>query len=240
MRVRSGRVEFLERHAARLERDAKAVGLAAGLGTTGLAGRCAACVAANGVVDGGVKVVWFAGEGGLAEEVISNRPHAYGVEAVARGFRLITRRCEAREARVWWRHKTLDYGVHAEAKRAAVAAGFDDALWIDEGGRVLEAATTTVFAVFRDEIVTPEVSAGLLPGVAREVVLGLEGISRPVRAGELTEVRLREAAEIFVTNALMGVMPVRGWDARAFDVSRCVVTREVAVAFDRAALGLLP
>jgi branched-chain amino acid aminotransferase len=240
IRVRGGRVEFLEKHAARLARDAKAVGMPEVTDAGNLAERCAACVAANGIVEGGVKVVWFADDGGRTGEVISNRPHAYGAEVVARGFRLMTMRCAAREARVAWRHKTLDYGVHAEAKRAAVAAGFDDALWIDDGGRVLEGATTTVYAVFSDEIVTPEVSAGLLPGVAREVVLGLGGGARPVRAGVLTQARLAEAEEIFVTNSLMGVMPVRGWDARELDVTRSLVTREVAAAFDRVALGLLP
>ncbi len=240
LRVRGGRVEFLERHAARLVRDAKAVGLVDMPGAAGLAERCAACASANGIVDGGVKVVWFSGDDGRAGEMISNRPHAYGAEVLARGFRLMTMRCVGRERRVLWRHKTLDYGVHAEAKRAAVAAGFDDVVWIDDGGRVLEGATTNVFAVFRDEIVTPAVDAGLLAGVAREVVLGLAGISLPVRAGELAEMRLREAEEIFVTNALMGVMPVRGWDVRVFDLARCEVTREVAEAFDRVALGLSP
>ncbi len=240
MRVRGGRVEFLERHAARLARDARAVGLAAASEIAVLRERCAACVTANGIVDGGLKVVWFGEGGGRTGEVIARRDHAYGAEAVARGFRLMTMRCAVREGRELSRHKTLDYGMHAEAKRAAVAAGFDDALWIDEVGRVLEGATTNVYAVFGDEIVTPAVGAGLLPGVAREVVLGLTGVSRPMRAAVLTRERLAETEEIFVTNSLMGVMPVRGWDGRAFEVARGAVTREVAVAFDRVALGLLP
>lgn len=239
LRVREGRVEFFREHTERLVTDARALGLAPGLEPASLGGRCATCIAANGIVDGGLKIVWFAERGGRTGELIMPRPHNYGPEAVARGVALMTMRCGARSGRELSRHKTLNYLEHAQAKRAAVTAGFDEALWIDDHGVVLEGATTNAFAVFRDEIVTPDVSAGLLPGVARRTLLALR-VSRPVKIAMLSEKRLAEAEEIFVTNSLMGVMPVRAVDGRSYDLARNHVTREIAETWDRAALGSLP
>jgi len=64
-----------------------------------------------------------------------------------------------------------------------------------------------------------------LPGTARAQVLALLG---PTRAHEslLTHDDLRHATEIFVTNALLGVMPVTQIDDRTFPVGP--VTRALA------------
>src|SRR5262245_46670601 len=81
MRVRAGRVEFLSAHTERLATDARALGLAPGSEASVLRERCAACVAANDIVDGGLKVVWFAERGGGTGELIMSRAHNYGPEA---------------------------------------------------------------------------------------------------------------------------------------------------------------
>ena len=138
-------------------------------------------------------------------------------------------------ARAGWglsRHKTLNYLEHARAKRSAMVAGFDEALWVADGGEVLEGATTNLFAVIGKEVITPPVSAGILPGVARGVLLQLRGASR-VREAVLTRERLAEAAEIFVTNSLMGVVPVNRWDQRVYSLAGMQTTRELTADFER-------
>ena len=236
MRVTSGRVEFLREHAERLTGDAHAIGLSPASEFTVLRERCAACVAANGIENGALKIVWFADADGSASELIIQRAQPYGVEERTRGFRLMTMRCGSRETRELSRHKTLNYLEHARAKREAVAAGFDEALWIDERGVVLEGATTNIFAVIDGELVTPDEKAGLLPGVARGVLLGVpRGTADVRRVATLTEEMLGAAQEIFVTNALMGVMPVRVWERREYDLSKTSVTQEMARLFARAA-----
>ena len=236
IRVRGGRAEFLREHFERLARDAAALGLAKACEYTTFSGRCAACIAADGVTAGGLKAIWFSDGAGRVGELISSRPHGYGPEAQARGFSLRTVRCDTREKRMLAGHKTLNYFEHVQAKRGAVSAGFDEALWVDAAGRVLEGATTNVFAVFPDEIVTPDARAGLLPGVVRSVVLRL-AMTRAIREATLSIERLGAAEEVFVTNALMGVMPVRAIDGRVWDVARARMTCEIAKAFERDASG---
>ena len=236
VRVREGRAEFLSEHAERLVRDARALVLAEGSEAGVLCERCAACIAANGIVEGAIKIVWFADAEGGTGEMISQRAHTYGADIFARGFRLMMMSCAVRAGRELSQHKTLNYLEHLRAKRAAVAAGFDEALWVDERGVVLEGATTNVFAVIDGRLVTPDEQAGLLPGVARRVVMRLGSVER-VKTVMLTREMLMEAEEVFVTNALVGVMPVRAVDEREYSLVGNRVTREIAAGFARAAAG---
>jgi len=232
MRVRSGRPQFFKAHAERLARDAQALGLLPASEPSVLAERCAACIAVNRMDDGGLKIVWFADTDGSTGEIISQRPHSYGPELAERGFRLTTLTCASRESRTFSRHKTLNYLEHLHAKRAAVSAGFDDALWVDERGIVLEGATTNIFAVIDGRIFTPDEKAGLLPGIARRVVLELAADDfEPARPTTITREMLANAAEVFVTNSLIGVVPVRSWDERNYSLAENSVTRAVAAAF---------
>jgi branched-chain amino acid aminotransferase len=113
------------------------------------------------------------------------------------------------------RAKTLSYldGVLAfdEARRA----GADDALMLNTDGRAASTAMANLFAVFGQELVTPPVAEGVLPGIARACALaaapglGLEARERPIAADELAR-----ADAIFATNSVRLVMPVTAIDGR--------------------------
>jgi branched-subunit amino acid aminotransferase/4-amino-4-deoxychorismate lyase len=231
VRVRGGRAELLPQHLARLRRDAVAIGLTPPDNATGLLERIGECTTQNAIEQGGVKVVWLADREGRTAEWIAPRPHGYGPEQVARGFRLQTRGCEVREQRTLIRHKTTNYLEHLIAKRAALSAGFDEALWINERGEVLEGATTNLFLVRHGELITPPVESGLLPGVVRACLLDERRFPR-VRVARVSRGELLSAEEVFVTNALAGVMPVRAVDEHVFDWENNPVTRRVAEVFD--------
>ena len=66
--------------------------------------------------------------------------------------------------------KTTSYDVSFAARREAERAGADDALLVG-AGRVLEGATANVWWRRGDELFTPAVRAGVLPGVTRAFVL---------------------------------------------------------------------
>jgi branched-subunit amino acid aminotransferase/4-amino-4-deoxychorismate lyase len=113
--------------------------------------------------------------------------------------------------RVWElaRHKTLNYSLCLLETRRARASGFDEALFQDAGGRLLEGAATNLFIVQGHDLVTPSASLPLLPGVAREAVLeaahrcGVNACERDVRIHDL-----RAADEAFLTNSVGGVLPL--------------------------------
>ncbi len=106
--------------------------------------------------------------------------------------------------------KTLNYGDCILQKRAAAARGIDEPLFLNTKGQVAEGATSNIFAVIQGEVVTPPVSCGLLPGVMRDFALRVTGAKeRPLSPEELIQ-----ADEVFLTNSLMGAMPVRSIDGQ--------------------------
>ncbi len=104
------------------------------------------------------------------------------------------------------------------AQRAALAAGFDEALFLNTAGAVCEAAFSNIFLVSSGRVLTSSLASGCLPGVTREVVLELcasHGIS--AEEAILTEAALHEADECFVTSSIRGIQPVHRLDDRVFD-----------------------
>ncbi len=236
MRVRAGRVEFLAWHGERLTQDAAWLGLEPVSAVEALRARCDACLAANALSDGGLKILWFADDGGRTGEIIFPRPPTHRAEMVSTGMRLTVLPCGTRASGDLARHKTLNYLEHLRGKRLAGAAGFDDGLWVNEAGVVLEGTTCSLFAVVNGKIVTPALRDGLLPGVARRVVLSLGG-AFPVSEETLTLERVLAAEEVFATNSLLGVVPVSAIDAKTYPMEATRVAHAVRAAFERAALS---
>jgi para-aminobenzoate synthetase/4-amino-4-deoxychorismate lyase len=82
-------------------------------------------------------------------------------------------------------------------------------LLVDETGELLETDRANVFAVIDGVLLTPPADGRLLPGTTRAAVLRAAR-SRGIRSGQkpLTLDELAEATEVFVTNAVAGVIPV--------------------------------
>ncbi|HYM80176.1 MAG TPA: aminotransferase class IV [Candidatus Limnocylindria bacterium] len=109
------------------------------------------------------------------------------------------------------RYKTTSRLVYHLARDEARAAGADEALLVRPEGQVLEGSSSNLFAVTGGVVLTPPLSAGILPGVTRGLVLRLcaeTGI--PAREQVIERDLLASVEELFLTSALQEVVPV-GW-----------------------------
>jgi branched-subunit amino acid aminotransferase/4-amino-4-deoxychorismate lyase len=222
--VRNARPVFLADHHARLAASLAFLGALPPSAHDELHARCLRVIAENSLADGNLKIVVFRDTSGWSELILA-RAGSYGAEIYARGFRLMTATGEPRQAL-----KSLNYLGNIRAKRAAFAAGYDETVFVDAHGHVLEGATTNVFAV-RDRVVwTPPLSRGILPGVMRARVIGMLEPAG-LREDDLGLADLRKADEVFVTNALLGIMPVARVDEVAYDLGGNTVTRSLRKRF---------
>ncbi|MFA6288237.1 MAG: aminotransferase class IV [Opitutaceae bacterium] len=211
IKVHEGRPVFLAAHHARLTASALALDLPYQLPLATLRERLLTVIKVNDLTHGSAKVTVF-NEGGPAGELITIRSFAYSPETYARGFRLQTRPTGRRVSGLTG-HKTLNYLENIRARRAALAAGHDETLFIDTTGEVIEGAGTNLFIVRDGVALTPPLASGPLPGIARAQVLALLGPDR-ARETVITRSDLDAATEVFVTNALLGIMPVGRIDDR--------------------------
>jgi para-aminobenzoate synthetase/4-amino-4-deoxychorismate lyase len=110
-------------------------------------------------------------------------------------------------------HKYRDRRLIDELTRLAGVLAGEHALLIDETGELLETDRANVFAVIDGVLLTPPADGRLLPGVARAATLraargrGIKTGQKPLTLGELAE-----ATEVFVTNSVAGLVPVRAID----------------------------
>lgn len=111
---------------------------------------------------------------------------------------------------------TGGYVNAALASDDAAAAGFDEALMVNDNGNLAEASSSNVFLVRRGRIVTPSVSEDILEGITRDAVillarqeLGLTVEERPVGRGEV-----HIADEVFLCGTGVQIEPVASVDGR--------------------------
>ncbi len=100
------------------------------------------------------------------------------------------------------RHKTSVRGRYDAAWRDAEVQGGFDTLFFNERGELTEGGRSNVFVKLEGRWYTPPLSAGVLPGVMRAVMLadGAWGASERV----MTRAMLNDAEDIIVCNALRG------------------------------------
>ena len=107
-------------------------------------------------------------------------------------------------------------GQHKWTDRRALAhngPADHDLLLVADDGAVLETARASIFVVHDDAVLTPPVDGRILPGTARErVVELLRDAAVPVFQRRLTLDDVASATEVFATNAVRGVVPVRSVD----------------------------
>lgn len=105
------------------------------------------------------------------------------------------------------RHKTAAYLDNILARRAALAAGADEALLLNRHGRVACAAAGNIFVQSGRRLITPPVSEGALPGIIRGALLATgEAAGLSIVEGLVDRNLLQTADALFVSNSLNAVV----------------------------------
>ena len=122
---------------------------------------------------------------------------------------------------------------NALAMQEALRRGGQEALMLNQAGQIAECSQSNVFLVRRGEVVTPPLSAGLLPGITREYVLELAAdLKIPARETQIGLDDLEAADEAFLTGTTREVTPVVTVDGRAVGDGRPgAITRRLLDAF---------
>ena len=232
----SGAAVFrLPEHLERMRKGAELLGLA--FDPAQATGAVLATLRANRHRDAYIRpLAWF-GEGGFGLDVEGHAPHMM-VATTATQVHLNGAR--ARLGVSSWRRNPSDslpplklcgaYVNSILAKREAKGRGFDEALFTDRDGAVVECTGANVFFV-KDGRVTAVEHRDALPGITRDTLLQLSGAqSRPVPLAELLD-----ADEVFACGTAAEVAPVSQIEDRAYGDNP--VGRELAALYGRVVRG---
>jgi branched-subunit amino acid aminotransferase/4-amino-4-deoxychorismate lyase len=210
VRVSGGVPRLVGRHLSRLRESAGELGLELPYQPGELEDMLRRTAEKNGMDGGGLRLTLTAG-GHLCRPtlLIQARGRAYTGEMYRRGIKAGLAPFPRNEGSPLVRHKTLNYWENLLARRLAAQEGWGEALFLNCSGSLAEGSVSNLFLVLGGKVVTPDAGSGLLPGITRRRVLELcAALKIPLEERAVGPGELRRADECFITNALMGVMPV--------------------------------
>jgi branched-subunit amino acid aminotransferase/4-amino-4-deoxychorismate lyase len=121
------------------------------------------------------------------------------------------------------RFKTTSYLENIFVLSWARKKGLFDALFLNERGEITEGSISNVFFLSGEEILTPPVDAGLLPGVTRKQIIEVgQALGRSVVERAVTLTELERFNGIFVTNALIEILPVQMVNDIEYEIPRLI------------------
>ena len=132
------------------------------------------------------------------------------------------------------RIKSLNYLDNVLAFQEAVAAGADEALLRNNAGQICGGSRTNLFVVRGGQLITPPIADGVLDGIKRQVILDrARAIGCPVQGQSLSPMDLLMVDEAFLSNSLMGIMPLHRIDERVLPLGPVTQVLQDALERDR-------
>jgi branched-subunit amino acid aminotransferase/4-amino-4-deoxychorismate lyase len=229
--LRAGQPVFYREHVERFAAGCAQFGLVGAPGAATLAAAAAELVGQTGLAEGVLRWSAWATPGAGEEWAVRiepPRPHmrapCWRVAVSPAALPPPGRETAAKHlGRVAWR----------EALAGARAAGWDEVLLADAGGRLVEGGSANVFLVRDGRLATPGLGAGPLPGIIRAKVIELgRGLGLPAHEGGLTLADAAAADELIFTNSLVGLRPVSRLEGRGF-AAPGPVTRRLQAAWQQ-------
>lgn len=219
LRTWNGRPTLLLRHLERLTRSARELGIPLDVGDLPGPNDVQALLAADGREgDAALRITLSGGTSADSGSMLWMRSSPLPPSTPAEGYRLGTIGPARQDPLTAF--KSLNYWPYRLLFERARAEGCDEALLVDRHGKVLEGSRTNVFFVIDGRLTTPPVDGRILPGVMRGLVVErarVLGIEVDEEALGPLDRRLRPE-EMFLTNALRGIVPVGLWGKAYFPV----------------------
>lgn len=214
-------------HMDRLVRSAKALGIPLEYTVDDLVEVAKELLRVNDLVAGYIRPITFFGTGSMGLNPAGANVHmimatwpwgAYlgedglekGIRVAVSSWRRINHNAFMPDAK-----GTGGYINSVLAKSAAIKAGYDEALMLNEDGLIAEGSGENLFMIRKGIVHTPPTSAGALDGITRNSVFQLlEEDGYAVKETAISRTDLYYADEVFFTGTAAEVTPVREVDDR--------------------------
>jgi branched-chain amino acid aminotransferase len=203
-----------ERHWARIERDAAALRIPLPADSEKVRRKLLELVEANRVPSCTLRLCIVRNGGGMWANPTPPRPSdVIALTADAKdwgdGVKLACQANARHAASPFAGTKILSWSMNLAWLERAQERGFDEVILLNERGEVSECTSANIFIANGNQVWTPPLSSGCLPGVTRELLLGeIRVPDVPVGEKTLTLADLEAADEIFVTSTTRDLLPV--------------------------------
>lgn len=206
--VEKGHPLFLDWHLERMQKGLKTLGISTDAFQKQATPEQIARYLTEHPMDHGVLKIMASEENLL----FTTRENPYTDTDYERGFRLDLSPVLRNETSSFTYIKSFHYGDNLLEKRRAKQAGYDETLFRNTKGYLVETSASNIFFVKKQQLFTPAIHCGLLDGIVRRYILENYNVKETLLLPE----ELSSFDEAFLTNSLMGIMPVVSIDDHVF------------------------
>jgi branched-chain amino acid aminotransferase len=214
IRVFEGILFAWERHFARMQKDARLMHVPFPQDPDYIKSRLLKLLAANAVENATLRVIVVRNKGGIWEGPGIDRDFDLiaflaPINNWGKGVRLGVIPQARHAANMFAGTKILSWAQNLAWYEAAHERGLDEVVLLNERGEVSECTSANIFAAVGNEVWTPPLNSGCLPGVTRDLLL--EEIHMPgikVIEKTLMPADLEKADEVFITSTTRNLLPV--------------------------------
>jgi branched-chain amino acid aminotransferase len=215
IKVMDGVPFAFERHWTRMQRDAALMRVPFPPDPEPLRISLLRLLEANRAHNATLRLIVVRNEGGMWQGPANGRPYdtialTADLKNWARGARLRYVPHARHAASQFAGAKMLSWAMNLVWLEEAQCDGFDEVILLNEHGGVSECTSANIFAAVGKDVYTPPLTAGCLPGITRELLLGDEVAAPGYRVLEknLTPAELEAADEVFITSTTRDLLPV--------------------------------
>jgi branched-chain amino acid aminotransferase len=105
--------------------------------------------------------------------------------------------------------KILSWAMNLTWLETAQRRGFDEVILLNEDGEVAECTSANIFIANGNEVWTPPLTSGCLPGITRELLLSeVQATGIKVSERSINPQDLEAADEVFITSTTRDLLPV--------------------------------
>ena len=213
IRVADGVLFAFDRHWARISRDAAALHVPLPTGAETARRQLLELVEANNARNATLRLVIVRNTGGMWTGPSTGRPaDLIALTADSKEWGAAVKLAYVADARhaanPFSGAKILSWAFNLTWVEQAQARGLDEVVLLNEHGHVAECTSANIFAAVGNQVWTPPLSAGCLPGITRELLLGevhVPGIELIEK--DLTPSDLEAADEVFITSTTRNLLP---------------------------------
>ena len=214
IKVIDGVLFAFERHWARMSRDAALMHVPLPGDATQLENNLLRLVEKNRAFLSTMRVVVVRNRGGIWEAPDQTRSSdviafTSDIKDWGESVKLNYVRQARHAASVFAGTKILAWAMNLTWLEEAQSQGFDEVVLLNERDEVAECTSANIFAAKGDQVWTPPLASGCLPGITRELLLN-EVRAPGFRVAEkvLTPADLESADEVFITSTTRDLLPV--------------------------------
>jgi branched-chain amino acid aminotransferase len=213
IRVADGVLFAFERHWARMCKDAALFHVPIAYAAKEGRRRLLELVEANGAYNASLRVYVVRNDGSPFGAPCERRSDFIAVTADLKdwgsGVKLAVVPQARHAASMFAGAKILSWAMNLTWVEDAQAKGFDEVILLNERGEVAECTSANIFIATGNQVWTPPLSSGCLPGVTRDLLLSeirVPGFEIGERA--LMPADLETAEEVFITSTTRELLPV--------------------------------